>query len=131
MIQTVHSPPASSSPERPTAAVTPLRPQGSPSRSPARPLSMVAAPQVHPALQSGPLSPASVRPLMPLTSAAAAITPPNVTAAHLNGGDAALQPASPAHAAAAGHPKHEEKKVEKVSEAHEYIHRNWLMYSNS
>lgn len=85
---------------------------------------MVAAPQVHPSLQSGPLSPASVRPLMPLTSAAAAITPPNVTAAHLNGGDAsvcALQPASPAHA---GHPKHEEKKVEKVSEAHEYIHRN-------
>ncbi|XP_048050760.1 E3 ubiquitin-protein ligase SH3RF3-like isoform X2 [Megalobrama amblycephala] len=115
-MQLVHSPPASSSPERPAAAVTPLRPQGSPSRSPARPLSMVAAPQVHPSLQSGPLSPASVRPLMPLTSAAAAITPPNVTAAHLNGGDAsvcALQPASPAHAAVAGHPKHEEKKVEK------------------
>ncbi|ROL48889.1 SH3 domain-containing RING finger protein 3, partial [Anabarilius grahami] len=112
----IHSPPASGSPERPTAAVTPLRPQGSPSRSPARPLSMVAAPQVHPSLQSSPLSPASVRPLMPLTSAAAAITPPNVTAAHLNGGDAsvcALQPASPAHAAVAGHPKHEEKKVEK------------------
>ncbi|XP_051762533.1 E3 ubiquitin-protein ligase SH3RF3-like isoform X1 [Ctenopharyngodon idella] len=115
-MQLVHSPPASSSPERPTAAVTPLRPQGSPSRSPARPLSMVAAPQVHPSLQSSPLSPASVRPLMPLTSAAAAITPPNVTAAHLNGGDAsvcALQPASPAHGAVAGLPKHEEKKVEK------------------
>ncbi|KAL1267301.1 hypothetical protein QQF64_032664, partial [Cirrhinus molitorella] len=75
-MQLVHSPPASSSsPERPTAAV---RPQASPSRSPARPLSMAAAPQSHAA---------SVRPLMPLSSAAAAITPPNVSAAHLNGAD--------------------------------------------
>ncbi|XP_067300785.1 E3 ubiquitin-protein ligase SH3RF3-like [Pseudorasbora parva] len=94
-MQLVHSPPSGSSPERP---VTPLRPQGSPSRPPARPLSMVASPQVHPSLQ--PLTSA----LMPLTSAAAAITPPNTTAAHLSGGDA-----SPAH----GLPKHDDKKLEK------------------
>ncbi|RXN37789.1 SH3 domain-containing RING finger 3 [Labeo rohita] len=101
-MQLVHSPPASSSsPERPTAAVTPLRPQASPSRSPARPLSMAAGPQSHPA---------SVRPLMPLSSAAAAITPPNVSAAHLNGAE--LQPSSPAHAHAGLH-KLDDKKVEK------------------
>ncbi|XP_073701265.1 E3 ubiquitin-protein ligase SH3RF3-like [Garra rufa] len=98
-LQLVHSPPASgSSPERPTAAV---RPQASPSRSPARPLSMAAAPQSHAA---------SVRPLMPLSSAAAAITPPNVSAAHLNGADL---PSSPAHAAAGLH-KLDDKKVEKL-----------------
>uniref|UniRef100_A0A672KRZ0 RING-type E3 ubiquitin transferase n=1 Tax=Sinocyclocheilus grahami TaxID=75366 RepID=A0A672KRZ0_SINGR len=70
----VSSPPVSSSPERPTASVTPLRPQASPSRSPARPLSMTAAPQPHAA---------SVRPLRPLSS----ITPPNASAAHLNAAD--------------------------------------------
>ncbi|XP_016402046.1 SH3 domain-containing RING finger protein 3-like [Sinocyclocheilus rhinocerous] len=70
----IHSPPVSSSPERPTASVTPLRPQASPSRSPARPLSMTAAPQPHAA---------SVRPLRPLSS----ITPPNASAAHLNAAD--------------------------------------------
>ncbi|KAI2660964.1 E3 ubiquitin-protein ligase SH3RF3 [Labeo rohita] len=103
LLLSVHSPPASSSsPERPTAAVTPLRPQASPSRSPARPLSMAAGPQSHPA---------SVRPLMPLSSAAAAITPPNVSAAHLNGAE--LQPSSPAHAHAGLH-KLDDKKVEKV-----------------
>ncbi|XP_016115975.1 SH3 domain-containing RING finger protein 3-like [Sinocyclocheilus grahami] len=73
-MQLVHSPPVSSSPERPTASVTPLRPQASPSRSPARPLSMTAAPQPHAA---------SVRPLRPLSS----ITPPNASAAHLNAAD--------------------------------------------
>ncbi|XP_051566591.1 E3 ubiquitin-protein ligase SH3RF3-like [Myxocyprinus asiaticus] len=103
-MQLVHSPPVSSSPERPTAAVTPLRPHASPSRSPGpaagRPLSMVAVPQTHSPLQSGSLSPASVRVLIPLGFAAAAITPPNINAAHLNGGDASvclLQPSSPAH----------------------------------
>uniref|UniRef100_A0A8C1NZK8 RING-type E3 ubiquitin transferase n=1 Tax=Cyprinus carpio TaxID=7962 RepID=A0A8C1NZK8_CYPCA len=72
----VSSPPVSSSPERPTASVTPLRPQASPSRSPSRPLSMTAAPQPHAA---------SGRPLRPLSSAA--ITPPNASAAHLNTAD--------------------------------------------
>ncbi|XP_076858135.1 E3 ubiquitin-protein ligase SH3RF3-like isoform X2 [Brachyhypopomus gauderio] len=124
--QLVHSPPAGGSPERPTVAVAPLRPQGSPSRSPGpsvgRPLSMVASPQAHPSLQPSPLSPAAatVRPLLPLNSAATAITPPNVTAAHLNGGET---PASPAHAhqhsshahpqGASALPKLEEKKAEK------------------
>uniref|UniRef100_A0A3B3QBY8 RING-type E3 ubiquitin transferase n=1 Tax=Paramormyrops kingsleyae TaxID=1676925 RepID=A0A3B3QBY8_9TELE len=92
-------------PERPLAAVPPLRVQGSPSRSPGpspRPLSM--------------LSP-TARPAIPLTSAAAAITPPNVSAAQLavNGTAGPLQPPSPAHTqgAVANTPKLEEKKAEK------------------
>ncbi|XP_036397328.1 E3 ubiquitin-protein ligase SH3RF3-like isoform X2 [Megalops cyprinoides] len=100
------------SPERPTAAVSPLRPHNSPTRSPgpsARPLSMVSH-------QPASLAPAT-RPTIPLTSAAAAITPPNVSAAHLNGEAAAspLQPPSPAHpqGAVASLPKLEEKKAEK------------------
>uniref|UniRef100_A0AAY5EVU4 RING-type E3 ubiquitin transferase n=1 Tax=Electrophorus electricus TaxID=8005 RepID=A0AAY5EVU4_ELEEL len=81
--------------------------KGSPSRSPGpsvgRPLSMVASPQAHPSLQGSPLSPAaaSTRPLLALSSAAVAVTPPNVSAAHLNGGEAlgcSLTPVSPAHA---------------------------------
>ncbi|KAI4895315.1 hypothetical protein NFI96_033907, partial [Prochilodus magdalenae] len=124
--QLVHSPPAGGSPERPTVSVSPLRPQGSPSRSPGpspgRPLSMVASNQSH----SGIASP-SPRPLIPLNSAAAAITPPNVTAALLNGGEGVaipLQPGSPAHGHTHAHaqaqgavalPKLEEKKAEKVS----------------
>ncbi|XP_030643014.1 E3 ubiquitin-protein ligase SH3RF3-like [Chanos chanos] len=132
-MQLVHSPPAGS-PERPTAAVSPLRAQqqqGSPSRSPGpsgRPLSMVSPQHSH---QTSPLSPAAARPLIPLTSAAAAITPPNVSAAHLNGESSGLgavsglagplQPSSPSHGHAHGHaqgavaslPKAEERKAEK------------------
>uniref|UniRef100_A0A8C9WVA3 RING-type E3 ubiquitin transferase n=1 Tax=Scleropages formosus TaxID=113540 RepID=A0A8C9WVA3_SCLFO len=81
----LHSPPAGS-PERPTAAVSPLRPHGSPGLS-SRPLS-VAAPQ-HP------------RSAIPLTSAAAAITPPNVSAAHLNGEVLG----GPLHSGSPGHPQ--------------------------
>uniref|UniRef100_A0A8C4JB21 RING-type E3 ubiquitin transferase n=2 Tax=Dromaius novaehollandiae TaxID=8790 RepID=A0A8C4JB21_DRONO len=72
-------------PERPTATVSPLRTPSSPSRLPA------AAVRPHPAVspQHGHQPPApglpGARPLIPLTSAAAAITPPNVSAAHLNG----------------------------------------------
>ncbi|XP_059418623.1 E3 ubiquitin-protein ligase SH3RF3-like [Carassius carassius] len=62
----------SSSPERPTASVTPLRVQASPSCSPSRPLSMTSAPQPH--------TSSSGRPLRPLSS----ITPPNAGAALLN-----------------------------------------------
>ncbi|KAG9270965.1 E3 ubiquitin-protein ligase SH3RF3 [Astyanax mexicanus] len=119
--QLVHSPPAGGSPERPSVSVSPLRPQGSPSRSPGRPLSMVALPQSHSALP--PVASATPRPLIPLNSAAAAITPPNVTAALLNGGETAgipLQPGSPGHPhthsqpqGATALPKLEEKKVEK------------------
>uniref|UniRef100_A0AAY5ET77 RING-type E3 ubiquitin transferase n=1 Tax=Electrophorus electricus TaxID=8005 RepID=A0AAY5ET77_ELEEL len=130
----VSSPPTGGSPDRPTVAVAPLRPQGSPSRSPGpsvgRPLSMVASPQAHPSLQGSPLSPAaaSTRPLLALSSAAVAVTPPNVSAAHLNGGEAlgcSLTPVSPAHAhqhsglvrpqGASALPKLEEKKKEKKS----------------
>ncbi|XP_006054892.2 E3 ubiquitin-protein ligase SH3RF3 [Bubalus bubalis] len=66
---------------RPTATVSPLRTQNSPSRLPAglRP----------PALGSPQHSPQPVtqcpRPAIPLASAASAVTPPNVSAANLNG----------------------------------------------
>ncbi|KAJ8252867.1 hypothetical protein GJAV_G00206460 [Gymnothorax javanicus] len=114
-LQMVHSPPACS-PERPTAAVSPLRPHGSPTRSPGpstRPLSMVSPQHSN---HSPCLSPAARSPIS-LTSAAVAITPPNVSAAHLNGEVSAhpLQPPSPAHpqGATASLPKLEEKKAEK------------------
>ncbi|XP_023677412.1 E3 ubiquitin-protein ligase SH3RF3-like isoform X1 [Paramormyrops kingsleyae] len=102
-MQLVHSPPLGS-PERPaTAAALPsLRPHSSPGPL-ARPLS-VASPQY-------------VRPAIPLTSAAAAITPPNVSAAHLNGEVLAspLRPPSPGHVqgASANLAKLDEKKAEK------------------
>lgn len=69
--------------DRPTATVSPLRTQTSPSRLPStslRPRS-VASPQ------HGQQSPAQMcpRPAIPFTSAASAITPPNVSAANLSG----------------------------------------------
>ncbi|XP_069492967.1 E3 ubiquitin-protein ligase SH3RF3 [Ambystoma mexicanum] len=72
--------------ERPTATVSPLRTQSSPCRLPAtviRPHSMVSPQHVHHSPVHG--SPGAQRPAIPLTSAAAAITPPNVSAANLNG----------------------------------------------
>ncbi|XP_037663739.1 E3 ubiquitin-protein ligase SH3RF3 isoform X3 [Choloepus didactylus] len=74
--------------DRPTATVSPLRTQNSPSRLPTtslRPHSVVSPQHVHqPPIQmvAGAQCP---RPVIPLTSAAAAITPPNVSAANLNG----------------------------------------------
>lgn len=97
--------PAVPPPERPTATVSPLRTPSSPSRLPA------AAVRPHPAVspQHGHQPPApGARPLIPLTSAAAAITPPNVSAAHLNGD-------GPPAPGAAGKP--EERKNEKVRAA--------------
>nr|XP_015217017.1 PREDICTED: SH3 domain-containing RING finger protein 3-like [Lepisosteus oculatus] len=122
-LQLVHSPPAPG-PERPTATVPPLRNQSSSSsscRSQAavtRPLS-AASPQHAPPPATplaGPGSPGA-RSAIPLTSAAAAITPPNVSATILNG-EAAVGPLrspSPAQppGASACLPKPEEKKVEK------------------
>ncbi|XP_029460459.1 E3 ubiquitin-protein ligase SH3RF3 isoform X2 [Rhinatrema bivittatum] len=75
--------------ERPTATVSPIRTQSSPSRLPAtvaRPHSVVSPQHVHQAtaLQGAP-GPQCTRSPIPLTSAAAAITPPNVSAANLNG----------------------------------------------
>ncbi|XP_031714122.1 E3 ubiquitin-protein ligase SH3RF3 isoform X3 [Anarrhichthys ocellatus] len=95
-MQLVHSPPAGS-PERPTVALSPLRPQSSsPSRCPGqsgRPHSMVSP---GPSLGPSPLSSPASRPLLPLSSPLSCLTPPNVSAALLNGDPASpLQPPSP------------------------------------
>ncbi|KAJ1118089.1 hypothetical protein NDU88_006284 [Pleurodeles waltl] len=74
--------------ERPTATVSPLRTQSSPCRSPAsvvRPHSVVSPQHIHHSPIQGSPGAHSARPAIPLTSAAAAITPPNVSAANLNG----------------------------------------------
>ncbi|XP_004398462.1 PREDICTED: SH3 domain-containing RING finger protein 3 [Odobenus rosmarus divergens] len=74
--------------DRPTATVSPLRTQNSPSRLPAaslRPHSVVSPQHVHqPPVQTVIGAPCP-RPAIPLTSAASAVTPPNVSAANLNG----------------------------------------------
>ena len=99
-------------PERPTATVSPLRMPSSPSRLPA------AAIRPHPAVspQHSHQPPApGARPLIPLTSAAAAITPPNVSAAHLNGEAGGGPLGGPVTPGPAG--KAEERKNEKVRAA--------------
>ncbi|XP_058134307.1 E3 ubiquitin-protein ligase SH3RF3 [Dasypus novemcinctus] len=74
--------------DRPTATVSPLRTQSSPSRLPAsslRPHSVVSPQHIHqPPIQMA-IGAQCPRPVIPLTSAASAITPPNVSAANLNG----------------------------------------------
>ncbi|XP_024408178.2 E3 ubiquitin-protein ligase SH3RF3 isoform X3 [Desmodus rotundus] len=74
--------------DQPTATVSPLRTQNSPSRLPRaslRPHSMVSPQHLHqPPMQTITESQCA-RPTIPLMSAASAITPPNVTAANLNG----------------------------------------------
>ncbi|XP_074847109.1 E3 ubiquitin-protein ligase SH3RF3 isoform X3 [Carettochelys insculpta] len=80
--------PSAQVPERPTATVSPLRTQNSPSRLPAtavRPHSMASPQHIHQASVQVPPGAQCARPIIPLTSAAAAITPPNVSAANLNG----------------------------------------------
>ncbi|KAM9320886.1 E3 ubiquitin-protein ligase SH3RF3 [Gastrophryne carolinensis] len=102
--------------ERPTATVSPLRTQNSPSRLPASPNrpQLNASPQ-H-LQQQQQTSPAihCARAIIPLTSAAAAITPPNVSAANIsaeaaNGQMNCLSIASPTHTGC----KAEERKTEK------------------
>ncbi|KAH0516840.1 SH3 domain-containing RING finger protein 3 [Microtus ochrogaster] len=69
--------------DRPTATVSPLRTQTSPSRLPAtslRPRSVVS-----PQHSQQPPTQMCSRPAIPFTSAASAITPPNVSAANLGG----------------------------------------------
>ncbi|XP_069010651.1 E3 ubiquitin-protein ligase SH3RF3-like isoform X2 [Embiotoca jacksoni] len=114
-MQLVHSPPAGS-PERPTVAISPLRPQSSsPSRCPGqsgRPLSMVSP---GPCLGPSPLSSPASRPILPLSSPLSCLTPPNVSAVLLNGELASpLQPPSPgpSHAPTPGvlAPKPEKKE---------------------
>ncbi|XP_010878446.1 E3 ubiquitin-protein ligase SH3RF3 isoform X3 [Esox lucius] len=116
-MQLIHSPP-SSSPERPTAAVRPQN--SSPPRSAgqsARPMSMVSpgpSPLSSPA--SRPLSCLS-SPLLPLSSPLSCLTPPNTSAALLNGESTnPFQPPSPgpshsnSHGAVAPKPEKKEKK---------------------
>ncbi|XP_072850661.2 E3 ubiquitin-protein ligase SH3RF3 isoform X3 [Pogona vitticeps] len=74
--------------DRPTATVSPLRTQNSPSRLPAtvvRPHSVVSPQHIHHSPVHVIPGAQCARPIIPLTSAAAAITPPNVTAVNLNG----------------------------------------------
>ncbi|XP_059577031.1 E3 ubiquitin-protein ligase SH3RF3 isoform X2 [Alligator mississippiensis] len=80
--------PSVQSQERPTATVSPLRTQSSPSRLPGtvvRPHSMVSPQHIHQSPVQVIPGAQCARPIIPLTSAAAAITPPNVSAANLNG----------------------------------------------
>ncbi|KAM8976734.1 E3 ubiquitin-protein ligase SH3RF3 isoform 2-T2 [Pelodytes ibericus] len=116
-MQMAHSSPQSQ--ERPTATVSPLRTQSSPSRLPAnlnRPHPTVS-PQ-HNQQQSAVHTTNAIhcaRPIIPLTSAAAAITPPNVTAANINGETvngpiSSFMTASPTHGS-----RTEDRKMEKKS----------------
>ncbi|ELW72158.1 SH3 domain-containing RING finger protein 3 [Tupaia chinensis] len=105
--------PSTPAQDRPTATVSPLRTQNSPSRLPAaslRPHSTVSPQQAHqPPLQ------ACTRPAIPLSSAASAITPPNVSAANL-GGEAGGGPAGslPTSSPTSTGCKPDEKKNEKL-----------------
>ncbi|XP_040056683.2 E3 ubiquitin-protein ligase SH3RF3 isoform X1 [Gasterosteus aculeatus] len=110
-MQLVHSPPAGS-PERPSVALSPLRPQSSsPSRCPGqsgRPLSMVSP---GPSLGPSPLSSPASRPLLPLSSPLSCLTPPNVSPALLNGDPGGpLQPPSPGPSQCILAPKPEKKE---------------------
>ncbi|XP_070367586.1 E3 ubiquitin-protein ligase SH3RF3 isoform X5 [Equus asinus] len=74
--------------DRPTATVSPLCTQNSPSRLPAvslRPHSVVSPQHIHQPPTQTVIGAQCPRPAIPLTSAASAITPPNVNAANLNG----------------------------------------------
>ncbi|XP_054557306.1 E3 ubiquitin-protein ligase SH3RF3 [Talpa occidentalis] len=74
--------------DRPTATVSPLHTQNSPSRLPTaslRPHSVVSPQHIHQPLMQTAVGAQCPRPAIPLTSAASAITPPNVSAANLNG----------------------------------------------
>ncbi|XP_078258675.1 E3 ubiquitin-protein ligase SH3RF3-like isoform X2 [Rhinoraja longicauda] len=101
--------------DRPTATVPPLRTQSPPTRIPAtvvRPQPVTSPHHTH--QTSG--APAN-RPAISLTSAAVAITPPNVNAANLNGDTmggpaSSLTTSSPSNSAPAV-PKLEERKIER------------------
>ncbi|KAM7099544.1 E3 ubiquitin-protein ligase SH3RF3 isoform 2-T2 [Molossus nigricans] len=108
--------------DRPTATVSPLRTQSSLSRLPTaslRPHATVS-PQHHhqPPAQTVPGA-QGPRPAIPLTSAASAITPPNVTAANLNGEAgggpvSGLSTSSPTHVGCKPDEKRNEKKEKKT-----------------
>lgn len=101
--------------DRPTATVSPLRTQTSPSRLPAtslRPRSVVS-----PQHSQQPPTQMCSRPAIPFTSAASAITPPNVSAANLGGevGGTPISGLSIPSPINTGY-KPDDKKNEKVSE---------------
>ncbi|XP_043853933.1 E3 ubiquitin-protein ligase SH3RF3 isoform X3 [Dromiciops gliroides] len=113
--------PSAQSQDRPTATVSPLRTQSSPSRLPAtgiRPHTVVSPQHLHQSpiqVVSGAQCP---RPVIPLTSAASAITPPNVSAANLNGDMGSgpisgLMTSSPTNTACKTEEKKNEKKEKK------------------
>lgn len=105
--------------DRPTATVSPLRTQNSPSRlhtTSLRPHSVVSPQHVHQPpvhLATGTLCP---RPAILLTSAASAITPPNISAASLSGeaGGGPVSSLSTSSPTSTGC-KPDERKNEKVS----------------
>uniref|UniRef100_A0A8D1GAG7 RING-type E3 ubiquitin transferase n=1 Tax=Sus scrofa TaxID=9823 RepID=A0A8D1GAG7_PIG len=103
--------------DRPTATVSPLRTQNSPSRLPStslRPPSVGSPQHIHqPPVQTA-IGAQSPRPAMQLMSAASAITPPNVSAANLNGeagGGPASSPSTSSPTNMGGKP--DERKSEK------------------
>ncbi|CAJ0955982.1 unnamed protein product, partial [Ranitomeya imitator] len=105
--------------ERPTATVSPIRTHNSPCRLPASPhrSQTTVSPQHIPQQQSSIQTTIAVhctRPVIPFTSAAAAITPPNVTATSIsaeacNGPVNCMPTASPTNSSC----KTEERKTEK------------------
>ncbi|XP_019570576.2 E3 ubiquitin-protein ligase SH3RF3 isoform X2 [Rhinolophus sinicus] len=107
--------------DRPTATVSPLRTQNSPSRLPTtslRPHSMASPQHIHQPLMQAVTGVQCPRPVIPLTSAASAITPPNVNAANLNGEAGAgavsgLSTSSPTNTACRPEEKKNEKKEKK------------------
>lgn len=122
--------------DRPTATVSPLRTQNSPSRLPStslRPPSVGSPQHIHqPPVQTA-IGAQSPRPAMQLMSAASAITPPNVSAANLNGeagGGPASSPSTSSPTNMGGKP--DERKSEKVSgalpQATPGPEPSWLLY---
>nr|XP_019570576.1 PREDICTED: SH3 domain-containing RING finger protein 3 isoform X2 [Rhinolophus sinicus] len=107
--------------DRPTATVSPLRTQNSPSRLPTtslRPHSVASPQHIHQPLMQAVTGVQCPRPVIPLTSAASAITPPNVNAANLNGEAGAgavsgLSTSSPTNTACRPEEKKNEKKEKK------------------
>ncbi|XP_048350678.1 E3 ubiquitin-protein ligase SH3RF3 isoform X2 [Sphaerodactylus townsendi] len=107
--------------DRPTATVSPLRTQNSPSRLPAtvvRPHSVVSPQHIHHSPVHVIPGAQCARPMIPLTSAAVAITPPNVTAVSLNGDVgggpiSSLATCSPTNSACKAEERKNEKKEKK------------------
>ncbi|XP_011373586.1 SH3 domain-containing RING finger protein 3 isoform X5 [Pteropus vampyrus] len=108
--------------DRPTATVSPLRSQSSPSRLPTaslRPHSMVSPQHIHQSPMQTVIGVPCPRSVIPLMSAASAITPPNVNAANLNGeaGGGAisgLSTSSPTNTGCKPDEKKNEKKEKKT-----------------